>query len=133
MPDATIADLLGTTLASVTRHEVDRSDALTFTTTDGAEYLMHHSQDCCESVSLTDIDGELSDLVGSPILLAEEVSNADAPPLDAGEESYTWTFYRLATAKGYVTLRWYGASNGYYSEGVDFVRTDIRAPGAGEG
>jgi len=52
--------------------------------------------------------------------MAEEVNNIDFGTPECAD-SYTWTFYKLATIKGYVTLRWLGESNGYYSEGVDFV------------
>lgn len=54
--------------------------------------------------------------------MAEEVSSE--PPEDFDEsnyDSYTWTFYKIGTTKGTVTLRWFGRSNGgYYSESVDF-------------
>ena len=70
---------------------------------------MYHSQDCCESVYIEDIEGDLQDLVGSPMLQAEEVSNTN-------EE---WTFYKLATIKGYVTIRWCSYSTGPYSTSVD--------------
>ena len=84
----------------------------------------YHQQDCCESVYIESIVGDLEDLVGEPLLMAEEVSNYEAEPAHDGEESYTWTFYKFATRKGYVDVRWYGSSNGYYSESVSVEVVD---------
>jgi hypothetical protein len=90
-----------------------------FTTSDGVEYVMEHYQSCCESVYIESIVGDLQDLVGNPILLAEEATNEDNPMYEH-DEAFQWTFYKFATIKGYVDIRWYGSSNGYYSVGVDF-------------
>lgn len=101
------------------------SDEITFTDSEGKQYRMWHSQSCCESVTVDDIVGDLDDLLNSPILEAEEVVSSDEGPEgwkpDEYQESYTWTFYKLGTIKGHVTIRWFGSSNGYYSETVSFV------------
>jgi len=110
-----VSVLLGKTIIDITNIY---DDELIFKTNDGAAYKMYHEQDCCESVSIEDITGNLADLVGTPILMAEEVSQED----DTTHESSTWTFYKFGTIKGYVTIRWYGISNGYYSESVDFIQ-----------
>ena len=115
-----ISELLGKTLADVVVDKV--ADEIHFVTTDGDTYRMYHSQSCCESVGIEDIVGDVADLIGSPVLMAEEVSSDGEPAKDEYDESYTWTFYKLATVKGYVTIRWYGTSNGYYSEEVDFEK-----------
>lgn len=117
---AQISDLLGKTLTAVENKE---NDQIIFTCDDGKKYFMYHSQDCCESVSVEDINGDLNDLIGSPITLAEETTSNENPEGVTKEyqDSFTWTFYKLATVKGYVDIRWYGESNGYYSESVDFV------------
>lgn len=67
-------------------------------------------------MTIEDIVGDLSDLEGTPLLLAEEV-------VSYGEKdsvNKTWTFYKFVTKKGYVDVRWYGTSNGYYSKSVNF-------------
>jgi len=94
------------------------SDIMIFHARNGKKFTFYHRQDCCESVTIDDICGDINDLLNSPIIEAEEVSNADAPVLTS--PSYTWTFYRFATVKGSVTVKWLGMSNGYYSEGVSF-------------
>ena len=109
--------MIGVTMKSVVGRE--GGDELIFTSEDDERFIFQHDQDCCERVEIVDIDGSLRDLVGAPLTMAEETSSAGAPePPDA--ESFTWTFYRFGSKKGYVTVRWLGTSSGYYSERVSF-------------
>jgi hypothetical protein len=91
-----------------------------FKSSDEKTFRFTHFQNCCESVYIEDVVGDLTDLVGSPLLIAEEVSNLDDFTPNNSMEG-TWTFYKFATNKGSVTVRWFGTSNGYYSESVDYV------------
>lgn len=93
------------------------NDRLVFWLQDGRVYDFSHHQDCCESVGIESIVGDLQDLVGSPLFVAEEICNDSEG--EQGSETETWTFYKFATLKGYVDVRWLGTSNGYYSESVD--------------
>ena len=117
--EAKIEELMGHTVVEVRGKE--GSDELAFVLADGRTFVMYHEQDCCESVSVEDICGDIADLIGRPLVQAEEVSGGDPEgwkPVEYGE-SYTWTFYKLGTDRGGVTIRWLGRSNGYYSERVD--------------
>lgn len=115
-----IKELYRKTFVSVER----RVGEVIFTSKRGKSYIMNHQQDCCESVNIESIEGDLKDLQGSPLLQAdEETSNTDPvgykrqwPP-----DSFKWTFYRFATIKGSVVIRWLGESNGYYSEDVSIT------------
>ena len=123
-----MAQMLGKTFVQVTG-AVGNFDLL-FETANGERFMFSHQQDCCERVDINDIVGDLQDLVGEPLLLAEEVQGET--PVDFNEreyESVTWTFYKFATRKGYVDVRWLGESNGYYSEGVDLFVEGVVVPG----
>lgn len=100
--------------------ECKGDNEIQFTDSENNIYHMYHEQDCCEEVYIKDICGNLSHLLDSPITMAECIvnkGNIDEDEWGTG----TWTFYKLATVKGYATISWYGESNGYYSETVDFV------------
>ena len=93
------------------------SEQIKFITDKGQQFAMLHLQDCCESVNVEDVVGDVEDLLNTPIVVAETRSeDGDVESFD----TFTWTFYTLRTIKGTVTIRWYGTSNGYYSEDVDF-------------
>jgi hypothetical protein len=113
---AHISELVGQTLVSIKRTE---SEEIIFET-DYSFYMLCHYQDCCESVCIESVVGDLQDLVGTPITLAEEVVGECVVNDWGGDQQYT--FYKFATIKGYVDIRWNGESNGYYSVGVSFMK-----------
>ena len=86
----------------------------------------YHDQFCCECVWLEDGDG-ISNGVDiftgcdwCEVDISEQTNeDKNATPLERWDDSFTWTFYKFKTNKGYDTIRWYGTSNGCYSERVD--------------
>lgn len=121
-----LPSLIGKTMRSVTQRG---RECIDFESDAGERWQMRYEPDCCASCEIEDVVGDLSDLIGAPILMAEASTNSDDPRReddDWGPISFTWTFYRFATIKGYVTVRWYGTSNGYYSEVASFVSLDRR-------
>lgn len=117
------SDLVGQTIIDIERDEDD--EELVFTMDGGYKFTLYHIQDCCEHVYLSDICGNLEDLMGTPLLQAEETTHDASDEEETTDNSATWTFYKLATIKGVVTLRWVGQSNGYYSESVDIAISHI--------
>lgn len=103
--------------------DADGGDEIVFHFTDGSRARFWHHQDCCEYVNIEDVTGDLEDLVGHPIIVAEERMRYSAdgplpPDLEMRDDSDTWTFYTFRSHGGSVDVRWHGSSNGYYSESV---------------
>lgn len=120
-----ISEIVGKVALSVERDEelnagYDSNDGLRFKFDDETEYALVHLQDCCEHVYIESVVGDLSDLVGTPILKAEFISSENETT--EYSDSTTWTFIKFATVKGYVDVRFVGSSNGYYGETPSFVR-----------
>lgn len=101
------------------------SEGVIIRTREGGKLTLRYEQDCCASCSICQIDGDPMDLLGLPLVMAETVTGESLAFDDSLDpqgnphseyDSHTWTFVKFATVAGYVTLRWYGSSNGYYSE-----------------
>ena len=119
---ANISEMIGKTFQKVLQRD-DYGDELVFEN-ENEKFIFYHQQDCCESVNIEDITGDLSDLENTPILVAEE-RNGESGDEEDGYDDYEWTFYEFRTIKGSVTVRWYGTSNGYYSTSVD-LRKEVK-------
>ena len=113
--------LVGKTLSAVNVGK--DKEYMEFVTVDGERYYSYHYPECCESVEIVDIIGDLSDLIGQPLIVSEERNNKgyDKQIDKEYDDEYLWTFYEFATIKGSVTVRWLGQSNGYYSVSVSFI------------
>lgn len=113
-------NMIGRTITKIDGQVGD--EEMIFHANDGSIFKFYHYQDCCESVAIEDIVGDINDLINSAIIIAESVDNID-PPDEFNENDYEscqWTFYKFATIKGNITVRWFGMSNGYYSTGVSY-------------
>lgn len=118
--------LIGETIVKVEGLEPG-SDRVCLYLASGGYFLMRHDMDCCESVAVEDVVGDVADLIGTVVDAREDTNDSSHPEgkfFDYEPQSFTWTFYIIQTNKGAVTIRWLGESNGYYSEAVDFERYD---------
>ncbi len=105
-------------------------EMLVFESVDGWIYALIGELNQSE-IWLEDVNGDLDDLVGLPLLearvLRTPLRSEDADvPVGRGFERYT--FYHFATHKGRVTLRWYGTSSGWYSTDVKLLELEPQQP-----
>lgn len=113
-----LKEFIGKTLKSVNVVNNEYNTKIIFEFEEGQKYEMYHQQYCCEDVYIEDIIGNIANLIGRELIMAEEIQEFG----EMEDGTFTWTFYKFATELGYATIRWYGESNGYYSESVDIER-----------
>lgn len=114
MKHTLFSELVGKTITYLDDYEIQTSD--------GNKYMFYHEQDCCESVSLHEIKGNIDDILNSPVTLAEE-DGCEPDDWKAGyEESYTFSNYFLETVKGRLEIYFLGTFNGYYGESMNFYK-----------
>lgn len=125
VPSATIGVIIGKIPKEIRQSE----DEISFMFDDGSSCVFFHEQDCCEDVRVEDVNGDWYTLIGSPILIAEEKVSGETSQnaqFQDEEDSCTWTFYTFRSIKGSVDVRWFGSSNGYYSEAVDIMFCPVK-------
>lgn len=114
-----LEDLVGETLTHI---DVDGSnDEIMLTTQSGRQIRIYHSQDCCESVTIEDTEGNWHELIGKPILVAEHDEQPLGDPPPKYSDSWTRTSLTFKVDGATVISRWIGESNGYYSESVNIA------------
>lgn len=82
---------------------------------------MFHQQDCCENVFVQSVEGD-TNLEGCIVTYAGEIISEQESD---NFSTNTKTFYTIACAEKTMVIRWYGESNGYYSERVDIRIKDL--------
>jgi len=120
--------LSGKTITEIQKVEGwESNDKIVFEFDDDSEMIMTHKQECCENVYLAEVIGDFEDLLNTPILVAYASCSVEHGDSCEDDEKH-WTFYRISTIKGTVTLRWCGTSNGYYSVSVDVSYRPVKGP-----
>ena len=112
------SDLVGEVLDAV---DIDREEnQILLTTRSGRKFLVYHEQDCCETVAISDQDGNFDNLIGKPLIEARDFA-VDTGESESDYDSQTTTTLVFRVDDQTVISRWIGDSNGYYSESVDIA------------
>lgn len=80
------------------------------------KYELYHERQCCETVYIESINGDLADIEGAVIRRADHYSG---PWTSEDDDDGSYNFYTIRTHKGFVDIRYNGSSNGYYSVDAD--------------
>lgn len=100
-----------------------------FACQDGTTWILRHFTECCEEVKLAAVEGDTVDIIGSPILKATTDRGQGEPSwlqkIFDEQLVTSWETFTITTAKGSVTFKVTGWSNGYYSETMGFYQLGV--------
>ena len=111
-----------------TKIKVSNEEVIFYGEDEQPKFMMHHEQDCCETVYITEatlngidvLDQEID--VGEIIVKLAKENEPDLPAVEEYDESYLWTVYEIETNFGLLKIVWYGTSNGCYGEAPSIAR-----------
>jgi len=104
------------------------SEEIIIKTKCGRTFVMSHCQDCCESVEVKLIKGDISKIIGSyKVEKANDKIFDNETPKGFSSKlnlkhwgSFTYTIFKIRANQNIVKIVWLGESNGYYGEDVAF-------------
>jgi hypothetical protein len=111
-----INDLVGQTIVSIDNLEYNSS--CVYFNTEKYIFTMFHEPQCCESIYIDDICGDISDILNTPIIAAYESfkeKNFFSSKIGELSPHDNWTFYNIATVKGDLSIIWRGEQSNYSS------------------
>jgi hypothetical protein len=118
-----ISDIIGKTVVNVVQTE----DKILMIFSDGDVGKFYHESEYGESVHINDVSGDWSDLIGNPLLEADEQINDRVKVIDPGGYNDggigIQTFYTFRGIGGSVNVKWYGETSGRYPVLVDVTLT----------
>lgn len=123
-----INEMIGKTIVKIVNVN---DDCLYFYLENGDYYMFLHKDDddCHGDVRIESICGSLHNILNSPLTVAKATyscgltDDIDNFLPDWKQETCTWSFYKFATDKGCITVRWFGTSTNYEcSEKVTCVK-----------
>ena len=71
-----VSVLLGKTIVNIEGCNIDSKEVF-ISTSDNKRYVLLHTQACCEYVRLADVIGDVEDIIGNPLTMAEEVAQQE--------------------------------------------------------
>lgn len=90
------------------------SDVMLFEEEDGVLHLFFNELICCEVIVLYDVQGDVPNLLGNPLLKAEVLPYAqiieEVDIVEWGSDC-AWSVFTFETVKGSVSFRWFGQSH----------------------